>query len=237
MMKKNKTRGSHESPAQPSHGTFGGLVQHMQHVSQIKAAALGFWVTHSSNMMQSHCALINLSIIPDKPFSLRSAVGGRTQCVYSYCHLGFFSTWEAVLHKNPKFETCWILASVDKNCKTQCLPSQSSSLSLHEPNEASEWGHDATAARKHSLLSSFIPNIRLFCPLHSITSSSHLLLPSAPLYPRSLTSFFLLSSLLYHTFPAQMSLHWLSNKGNKCVFINMKYLLYSSSFFYTWPWF
>lgn len=73
------------------------------------------------------------------------------------------------------------------------------------------------------------------CPLHSITSSSHLLLPSAPLYPLSLTSFFLLSSLLYHTFPAQMSLQRLSNKGNKCVFINMKYILYSSSFFYAWP--
>lgn len=38
--------------------------------------------THSSNIMQSHCALINLNIIPDKPFSLSSAVGGRRLCVH-----------------------------------------------------------------------------------------------------------------------------------------------------------
>ena len=66
----------------PSHGTFGGPVGHMQHVSQITAAAL--WVTHSSNMMQSHCALINLSIIPWQ--AIQSALwqlGGRTLCVHS----------------------------------------------------------------------------------------------------------------------------------------------------------
>lgn len=55
------------------HMAQSGPVQHIQHVSQI--TALWFWVTRGSNMMQSHCALINLSIILNKPFSLRSAVG------------------------------------------------------------------------------------------------------------------------------------------------------------------
>lgn len=69
---KRKTKTKKKIPSLTlSHGTSGGLVLHMQHV---------FWVTHCS--MQSHCALIKLRIIPDKPFIFSSAAGGRPMSVH-----------------------------------------------------------------------------------------------------------------------------------------------------------
>ena len=155
MIKKQKKKKKSLASLTLSHGTSVGPFMHMQHVSQITAASLWFWVTHNSNLMQSHCAPINLSIIPDKPFSLCSAARGRAMSVHKgeWVHVvgpRLRSNKTAFLlreHQQAKIQTvlseqCWKVDLTDINIMWSMFCSLRSLISV--PSRArSDIRHDA----------------------------------------------------------------------------------------------
>lgn len=142
----------------------------MQHVSQITAA--WFWVTHSSNMMQSHCALINRSIIPptDHSASTLQLVAGRRRRGGGVAACGSDQTASQHLKRSSPLrtllESCFSTHGYMQLNSMLCSPLPSS-LSLHEPS----WTED-TPRRLFSF--AFHAVSWPFLPLHSSTSSSHL---------------------------------------------------------------